>query len=160
MTRVSSSFSANDEKPNLVDIGESLENVDWKPSRLRHSEEPKTARRSKRPNYKQHVIEENEYLEKRLIGEWIAEFDYQSSACDLTLRMVSARKRIETARAGKRLFEEYTYFFYITNESKARYSSRKWSSGQMIVATMIVAIRRTPSVNFMHPEHWQLRLII
>ena len=114
-----------DAKPNLVDIAESLENDDWKPLRRRYSEEPKTARRSKRPNYKQHVIEENEYLEKRLIGEWITEFDYQPSACDRTYRMVAVRKRIETARAGERLFEEYAYFFYITNESRARCSSRQ-----------------------------------
>jgi hypothetical protein len=88
-------------KPNLVDIAESQENDAWKPLRRRHSEEPKPARRSKRPNDKQHVIEENEYLDKRLIGEWIAEFDYQPSACNRT------------------------YFFYITNESKARCSSRQ-----------------------------------
>lgn len=53
------------------------------------------------------------------------EFDYQPGACDRTYRMVAVRKLIETARAGERLFEEYVYFFYITNESKARCSSRQ-----------------------------------
>ena len=114
-----------DAKPNLVDIAESLGNDAWKPLRRRQPEEPKTARRSTRPDYKQHVIEENEYLDKRLIGEWITEFDYQPGACDRTYRMVAVRKLIETARAGERLFEEYVYFFYITNESKARCSSRQ-----------------------------------
>lgn len=66
-----------DAKPNLVDIAESLGNDAWKPLRCRQPEEPETARRSTRPDYKQHVIEENEYLDKRLIGEWITEFDYQ-----------------------------------------------------------------------------------
>lgn len=114
-----------DAKPNLVDIAESLENDAWKPLRRRHSEEPQTARRAKRPNYKQGVIEDNEYLDKRLIGEWIAEFEYQPGNCNRSYRMVAVRKLIETSRAGERLFEEYAYFFYITNESKARCSSRQ-----------------------------------
>lgn len=114
-----------DAKPNLVDIAESLGNEAWKPLRRRHPAEPKTARRSKRPNYKQHVIEEKEYLDKRLIGEWITEFDYQPGNCNRAYRMIAVRKRIETACAGERLFEEYAYFFYITNESSNGCSSRQ-----------------------------------
>lgn len=114
-----------DAKPNLVDLAETLENEAWKPLRRRHPEAPKSARRSKRPNYKQGIIEDNEYLDKRLIGEWIAEFDYQPGNCNRTYRLVAVRKLIETARAGERLFEEYAYFFYITNEPTARCSARQ-----------------------------------
>ncbi len=114
-----------DAKPNLIDIAESLGNEEWKPLRRRQPEEPKSARRSKRPNYKQEFIEDNEYLDKRLIGEWIAEFNYQPGHCNRSYRLVAVRKLIETARAGERLFEEYAYFFYITNEPKARCSARQ-----------------------------------
>jgi hypothetical protein len=113
-----------DAKPNLVNIAETLENAVWKPLRRRHPEDPST-RRAKRPNYKQAIIEENEYLDKRLIGEWITEFEYQPGNCNRPYRMIAVRKLIETARAGERLFEEYAYFFYITNESKARCSTRQ-----------------------------------
>jgi hypothetical protein len=114
-----------DAKPNLVDIAESLENEAWKPLRRRHPEAPKTAPRAKRPNYKQEIIEENEYLDKRLIGEWIAEFEYQPNNCDRPYRMVAVRKLIETSQAGERLFEDYAYFFYVTNESKTQCSARQ-----------------------------------
>jgi hypothetical protein len=114
-----------DAKPNLVNLAESLGNDAWKPLKRRHGEEPTTARRAKRPNYKQGIIEENEYLDKRLIGEWISEFEYQPGNCNRPYRMVAVRKLIETARAGERLFEEYAYFFYITNESKACCSARQ-----------------------------------
>lgn len=114
-----------DAKPNLVDIAESLENEAWKPLRRRHPDAPTSARRAKRPNYKQHIIEDNEYLDKRLIGEWIAEFEYQPGNCDRSYRLVAVRKLIETCQAGNRLFEEYAYFFYITNESSSRCSARQ-----------------------------------
>ena len=114
-----------DAKPNLVDIAESLGDDAWKPLKRRHPRETKTTERNTRPNYKQQVIDENEYLDKRLIGEWIAEFEYQPSSCNRSYRMVAVRKLIETARAGERLFEDYAYFFYITNESRARCCSRQ-----------------------------------
>jgi hypothetical protein len=43
----------------------------------------------------------------------------------LKRRHPAVRKLIETARAGERLFEDYAYFFYITNEPRARCSSRQ-----------------------------------
>jgi hypothetical protein len=114
-----------DAKPKLVAIAEMLETDAWKPLKRKLGDPPKTAQRAKRPNYKQGVIEEKEYLDKRLVGEWIAEFDYQPGNCNRSYRMVAVRKQIETSQGGERLFEEYAYFFYITNEMKATCSSRQ-----------------------------------
>jgi hypothetical protein len=46
----------------------------------------------------------------------IAEFDYQPIACKKSYRMIVLGKRLATDEGQMRLFEEYRYFFYITND--------------------------------------------
>ena len=46
----------------------------------------------------------------------IAEFDYRPVACKKNYRMIMLRKRLGINRGQLRLFEEYRYFFYITND--------------------------------------------
>ena len=51
-----------------------------------------------------------------LLEEMVAEFDYRPDACHRTYRMVVLRKRLGVDKGQMRLFEEYRYFFYITND--------------------------------------------
>jgi hypothetical protein len=46
----------------------------------------------------------------------VAEFDYRPVACQKSYRVVVVRKRLAHDRGQLRLFEEYRYFFYITND--------------------------------------------
>ena len=46
----------------------------------------------------------------------VAEFDYRPVACKKTYRMIVLRKRLGIDKGQLRLFEEYRYFFYITND--------------------------------------------
>lgn len=46
----------------------------------------------------------------------IAEFNYRPVACKKSYRVVVLRKRLGTNQGQLRLFEEYRYFFYITND--------------------------------------------
>ena len=48
----------------------------------------------------------------------VAEFDYQPVACQKSYRMIVLRKRLGIDKGQMRLFEEYRYFFYITNDRK------------------------------------------
>ena len=48
----------------------------------------------------------------------VAEFDYRPVACKKTYRMIVLRKRVGIDKGQMRLFEEYRYFFYITNDRK------------------------------------------
>ena len=48
----------------------------------------------------------------------VAEFDYQPVACKKSYRMIVLRKRVAIDKGQMRLFEEYRYFFYITNDRK------------------------------------------
>jgi hypothetical protein len=117
-----------DAMPNLVEIAQSLEKSAWKPMKRRRDEAKKPAKpRTKRPNYKEQIVVANEYLNKRLISESIAEFDYQPGKCDRTYRVVVLRKEVQVTRGQRRLFdkEEPPYFFYITNTSKRSQPTRK-----------------------------------
>jgi hypothetical protein len=110
-----------DAMPNLVEIAESLSKSAWKPMKRRRDEAKRPAKpRAKRPNYKEQIVVQNEYLNKRLISESIAEFEYRPGKCDRTYRVVVLRKEVQVTRGQLRLFEKEDppYFFYITNVSK------------------------------------------
>ena len=114
-----------DAMPNLVKIADSLENTAWKPLRRRHKKLPTTARRAKRPNYKQAIVEQHGYENKRLQGESIAEFDYQPGKCSRSYRVVVIRKEVEVTRGQQKLFDAEPYFFYVSNTATSSKSTRQ-----------------------------------
>ncbi len=114
-----------DAKPNLVAIAESLEKDAWKPLRRRHPPQRETEPRQTRPNFKDQIVEQNEYETKHQVGEDIAEFEYRPTYCDRSYRMVVVRKDVEVSKGQQILFNEPHYFFYITNEPRSTCSSRQ-----------------------------------
>jgi hypothetical protein len=62
------------------------------------------------------IIRERGFKTIHLLEEMIAEFAYQPGACKKSYRMIVLRKRLATDQGQMRLFEEYRYFFYITND--------------------------------------------
>jgi hypothetical protein len=114
-----------DQMPKLVGITDSLEDTAWRPLRRRRPKPPKTAKRRRRPNYKQAIVIEKEYENKRLKQEWIAEFDYQPGKCSRTYRIIAVRKEIEVTKGQQKLFDDTPYLFYITNASRSKKSDRQ-----------------------------------
>ena len=117
-----------DAMPNLVEIAQSLDKSAWKPMKRRRDKAKMSGQsRTKRPNYKERTVIANQYINKRLVSESIAEFDYQPGKCDRTYRVVVLHKEVHVTRGQLRLFEkeEPVYFFYITNTSKQSQSTRK-----------------------------------
>lgn len=117
-----------DAMPNLVEMAEKLDPSAWKPMKRRRDEAKAPAKsRAKRANFKEQVVVQNKYLNKRLVGESIAEFDYKPGKCDRTYRVVVLRKDVTVSRGQQRLFdlEEPVYFFYITNTTKQSHSTRQ-----------------------------------
>lgn len=104
-----------DAMPKLVALAESLENTAWKRLDRPSRKPPKTAPRQQRPNHKQAIVEAKGYENKRLVGEWYAEFDYQPTKCSYTYRIVVVRKDVEVTKGQQKLFDTSPYFFYITN---------------------------------------------
>jgi len=98
-------------------IADDLPPSAWKPLKRPPKYRVKTTPRTKSPRVKQQIVEQRGFKDIQLVDEWVAEFAYRPTACQHTYRMIVVRKNlaISEPRQG-RLFEDYRYFFYITNE--------------------------------------------
>jgi hypothetical protein len=76
----------------------------------------KTAPREKPERVKPEIVRERGYENIHLLEEMVAEFDYRPIACEKRYRMIVLRKRVGVDKGQMRLFEEYRYLFYITND--------------------------------------------
>jgi Transposase DDE domain group 1 len=76
----------------------------------------KTVPRQQPERVKPEIVKQRGYRTIHLLEEMVAEFDYRPSACKRTYRMVVVRKKLGIDRGQMRLFEEYRYFFSITND--------------------------------------------
>ena len=76
----------------------------------------KTAPRQKPERVKPAIVQERGFKTIHLLEEMIAEFNYRPVACRRSYRVVVLRKRLGIDKGQLRLFEEYRYFFYITND--------------------------------------------
>jgi hypothetical protein len=76
----------------------------------------RTVPRQQPERVKPAIIRERGFKTIHLLEEKVAEFDYRPVACTKSYRMIVLRKRLGTDQGQLRLFEEYRYFFYITND--------------------------------------------
>jgi hypothetical protein len=79
-----------------------------------------TQERRKPARVKPALVEEHGFKDIRLVDEWVAEMKYRPTACRHEYRMVVVRKdlKVNDPKQG-RLFDDYVYFFYITNDEEA-----------------------------------------
>ena len=83
-----------------------------RPARYEVKTEPR--RRPKR--VKDKIVKERGFKNIRLEGEEVAEFPYRPVACKKTYRMIVVRKNLAVEKGEQRLFDDYRYFFYLTND--------------------------------------------
>ena len=76
----------------------------------------RTAPRRRHERVKARIVRERGFKTIHLLEEKVGEFDYRPTACRKSYRMIVLRKRLGTDKGQMRLFEEYRYFFYITND--------------------------------------------
>ena len=69
------------------------------------------------PSYKEQIVVEREFENQKLVGEALAEIEYQPSKCAKKYRVVILRKNITVKQGEKALFDKIRYFFYITNRT-------------------------------------------
>jgi len=105
-----------DAHPSTIARAESLDEHAWRRLDRPARHAVKTRQRAKPENVKQRIVRERGY--KNFILQWedVAEFDHQPAKCGRPYRMIALRKKIAAERGQERLFEEYRYFFYITND--------------------------------------------
>ena len=101
---------------NLHILADDLPLAAWNPLKRPQRYRVKTKRRKRRANVKEAIVREREFENIRLESEEVAEFDYRPTACKQTYRMVVARKNVVHEKGELRLFDDYRYLFYITND--------------------------------------------
>ena len=77
-----------------------------------------TKARARPANVKDDVVRQRGYKALRTTAEDVVEFDYRPGKCKKDYRVVALRKNISVERGEAVLFEEYRYFFYITNDRR------------------------------------------
>ncbi len=108
-----------DVMPNLHILADDLPENAWQPLQREPRYEVQTQPRARPENVKEQIVEQREFENIRLLSEDVAEFDYQPTACQKTYRMVVVRKNLSRERfkeGQKVFFNDYRYFFYITND--------------------------------------------
>jgi len=101
---------------NLHVLADDLPSSVWKTLERPARYTVKTTPRQRPENVKQQIVEERGYADKRLVSELVAEFEYRPTACKQTYRMVVLRKNLKVRDKQQRIFDDYIYFFYITND--------------------------------------------
>ena len=105
-------FDAN---PKLVGLAQALEKQAWKPLERLPKYELLTEPRPKAFRYKEQVVVERQFENQKLVGEDLAEIEYQPGKCKRKYRVIILRKNISVQKGEQVLLEEVRYFFYITN---------------------------------------------
>jgi hypothetical protein len=104
-----------DARANLIGLAEELPESAY--GFLERPEAPiKTVPRQQPKRHKQRIVRERGFETVHTLNEMVAEFEYKPIACKRPYRVVVLRKLLATDKGQLRLFEEYRYFFFITND--------------------------------------------
>lgn len=113
--RVKFIFGLDATKKRIV-LAEDLPEKSWKPLRRPRKYTVKTTDRSRPENVKERIVQERRFDNIRLQSEEVSEIPYKPVACKETYRLIILRKKVLYSMGQKRLFDEYRYFFYLTND--------------------------------------------
>ena len=78
--------------------------------------EVKTQPRQKPARVKEQIVRERAFTNKRLVSEEVAEMPYRPTACKNTYRLIVVRKNLTVEKGERWLFDDYVYFYYLTND--------------------------------------------
>jgi DDE family transposase len=76
----------------------------------------KTVPRRQRVRYKQQIVHQRGFKDLHTLAEHVAELAYRPVACDRAYRLIVLRKHVATDQEQLRLFDDYRYFFFLTND--------------------------------------------
>jgi hypothetical protein len=108
-----------DAMPNLKLLAELIEPSAWRPLRRPPRYEVATKPRARPANVKEPIIAARLFQHLRLRAEHVAEIDYRPVRCGKAYRLIITRKTIDVEMGQARLWQEYRYFFHITNDRDA-----------------------------------------
>lgn len=79
----------------------------------------KTKPRTRPHDHKADIVREREFKNIRLVSEEVAEFEYRPAKCEKPYRIVVLCKNLVHEKGQQWLFDDYRYFFYITNDRES-----------------------------------------
>jgi hypothetical protein len=88
----------------------------WQPLERPARYEVDTEPRQRPAKVKEKVVQQREFKNIRLVSEQVAECCYRPTACRNNYRLIVVRKNLSVEQAGLWLFDDYKYFFYLTND--------------------------------------------
>ena len=113
-TRFILGFDAN---PKLVGLAQALPASAWQRLERLPKYHILTEPRTKALRYKEQIVVQREFENQKLVGEDLAEIEYQPGNCAYPYRVVILRKNISLQKGERALLDEVRYFFYITNRT-------------------------------------------
>jgi hypothetical protein len=105
-----------DASPGLKIKAELLDQSAWRQLSRPPRYEARTQERTKPKDVKRRVIRDRHFEHLHLKAEHVAEVDYRPSRCRRSYRLIICRKTIDMEMGQHTLWQEYRYFFFITND--------------------------------------------
>jgi hypothetical protein len=108
-----------DAMPNLYERAENLPTASWRRLARLPRYQVQTKPRGRKRSVKERIVQEREFENIRLRGEYVAEFDYRPGKCGRDYRVVVVWKDLEVRQGQAKLFDKDKCFFYITNDRES-----------------------------------------
>jgi hypothetical protein len=97
-------------------LADELPRMSWQPLHRGPRYDVKTEPRARPENVKERIVREREFKNIVLQSEDVAEMPYRPVACGKTYRLIVVRKNLTVEKGELRLFDDYRYFFYLTDD--------------------------------------------
>jgi hypothetical protein len=97
-------------------LADELPHMSWAALQRPPRYEVKTGPRTRPENVKEQVVRERAFQNIVLQSEDVAEMPYRPVACRKSYRLIVVRKNLTVEKGELRLFDDYRYFFYLTND--------------------------------------------
>jgi len=107
-----------DAKANLIQTAESQPEELYRELAAKADRQLATRPRTRPTNVKDEIVRERGYKNIRTKKQDVVEFSYRPRACKQDYRLVAVRKNLSIERGDNVLFDQYRYFFSITNDWK------------------------------------------
>jgi hypothetical protein len=101
---------------NLHILADDLPAEAWQPLLRPLRYQVKTQPRERPKNVKEPIVVERGFKNIRLVSEEVAEFEYRPTVCRKSYRLIVVRKNLSVEKREAVLFDDYRYFFYLTND--------------------------------------------
>jgi Transposase DDE domain group 1 len=88
----------------------------WRPLERPPRYQVKTAPRTRPERVKEQIVRARQFENIRLESEEVAEMPYRPTACARVYRLVIVRKNLAIEKGEQRLYDDYRYFYYLTND--------------------------------------------